>query len=135
MNHRFYLVCLQPFLEYKHINSVVKVFFACILKMYCFYEFIINLVRIGAFMLFPRMINPFLATDLFWCPSESIRKLLVFWCFQGVSKEISVMKWVNDSKNIVVKNGQIDICNWSCCHSNYFKIINVSDWELCKMLD
>ena len=29
-------------------------------------------------------------------PPESIRKPLVFWCFHGVSKEISGMKWVND---------------------------------------
>ena len=35
------------------------------------------------------------ATDLFWNPPESIRKPLVFWSFQGVSKEMSGMKWVN----------------------------------------
>ena len=26
---------------------------------------------------------------------ENIRKPVVFWCFQGVSKEISGMKWIN----------------------------------------
>ena len=31
-------------------------------------------------------INPFHATDVFY---------EVFWCFQGVSKEISGMTWVN----------------------------------------
>ena len=34
---------------------------------------------------------------------------------------------INNSKRIVVKNGKIEICNGSCCHSNCFKIINVSD--------
>ena len=32
------------------------------------------------------LINPFHATDLFWYPLKT--------CFQGVSKEISGMKWV-----------------------------------------
>ena len=41
------------------------------------------------------LINPFHAADLFWYPPENIRKPQVFWCFQGVSKEISGMKWVN----------------------------------------
>ena len=27
-------------------------------------------------------------------PPENIRKFLAFWCFQGVSKEISGIKWV-----------------------------------------
>ena len=30
-----------------------------------------------------------------WIPPENIRKPQVFWCFQGLSKEISGMKWVN----------------------------------------
>ena len=30
-------------------------------------------------------------------PPENIRKPLVFWCFQGVSKEISGMKWINST--------------------------------------
>ena len=33
-----------------------------------------------------------------WClliPPQNIRKSEVFWCFQGVSKEIRDMKWVN----------------------------------------
>ena len=43
-------------------------------------------------------INPFLATDLL-IPPENIRKPEVFWCFQGVSKEISGMKWVKGLTN------------------------------------
>ena len=42
-------------------------------------------------------VNPFPATDLFWYPSENIRKPKVFWFFdvsRGVSKEIGGMKWV-----------------------------------------
>ena len=42
-------------------------------------------------------INPFPATDLFWYPSENIRKPKVFWfsdVSRGVSKEIGGMKWV-----------------------------------------
>ena len=31
-------------------------------------------------------------------PPENIRKPLVFWWFQGVSKEISGMKWVNQNQ-------------------------------------
>ena len=31
-------------------------------------------------------------------PPENIRKREVFWCFQGVSKEICGMKWVNADK-------------------------------------
>ena len=41
----------------KFISSIEKVFFACILKIYRFYQFIINLVQIGAFMFFPQIIN------------------------------------------------------------------------------
>ena len=43
---------------------------------------------------FWKKINTFHATDLFWYPlktSENHR----FWCFQGISKEISGMKWIN----------------------------------------
>ena len=40
------------------------------------------------------VIKPFHATDLFLYP------LKVFWCFQGVSKEISGRKWV---KGLVAK--------------------------------
>ena len=50
--------------------------------------------------LVPR-INPFHATGLFLHPPENIRKPLVFWCFQGVQKETSGLKWVN---LITVKN-------------------------------
>ena len=80
-------------LNYKFINSVVKVFFTCIFKMYHFYQFITNLVQIGEFMLFPKIIN--------------------------------------NNKNTVVKNGNFEICNGSCCHGNCSKIINLSNWELC----
>ena len=41
----------------KFINFVVNVFFASIFVIYRFYQFILNLVQIGAFMLFPQMIN------------------------------------------------------------------------------
>ena len=44
-------------LNNKFINSVVKVFFACIFKICRFYQFIINLAEIGAFMLFLQMIK------------------------------------------------------------------------------
>ena len=41
-------------------------------------------------------------------PPENIRKPEVLWCFQGVSKEISGMKWVDDlqriSPNVTVNN-------------------------------
>ena len=43
-------------LNYKFINSVVKVFFNCIFRIYSFYQFIINFFQIGAFM-FPRIFN------------------------------------------------------------------------------
>ena len=39
-------------------------------------------------------VNPFHATDLFWYPWKH-QKTRGSWCFQGVSKEISGMKWVN----------------------------------------
>ena len=79
----------------KFISSVEKVFFACILKIYRFYQLIINLFQIGAFMFFLQIIN--------------------------------------NSKNTVIKNGKIGICHETCCRSNSFKIINVSDWELCNL--
>ena len=40
-------------------------------------------------------VNPFHATDLL-IPPENIGKLEVFWYFQGVSKEISGMKWFKE---------------------------------------
>ena len=43
-------------------------------------------------------INPFHVRSLL-TPPENIRKPEVFWCFQGVSKEISGMKWVKIIKN------------------------------------
>ena len=48
--------------------------------------------------LFQRLIqiNPFHARS-FLIPPENIRKPLVF-CFQGVSKEISGMKWVDKAR-------------------------------------
>ena len=39
-------------------------------------------------------IKPFHATHLFRYPLKTLRKPLVFWCFQGVSKVIIGMKWV-----------------------------------------
>ena len=42
--------------------------------------------------------QPFLPISSQWSlsiPPENIRKPLVFWCFQGISKENSGMKWVN----------------------------------------
>ena len=40
-----------------------------------------------------KCLNPFHATDLFRYPQKTSK---VFWCFQGVSKEISGIKLVND---------------------------------------
>ena len=40
------------------------------------------------------LINQFHATGLFGYPPENIRKPKVFWCFHGVPKETSGMKWV-----------------------------------------
>ena len=45
--------------------------------------------------------DPFHATDLFWCPLKTSEKLKVFWCFQGVSKKISGMKWVKRIKKYI----------------------------------
>ena len=44
--------------------------------------------------------NPFHVIDHFWYPLKTSE---VFWCFQGVSKEISGMKWVN-VKGRLLKN-------------------------------
>ena len=57
MSHHSYLVCYNLFSNNKFISSIEKVFFACILKIYCFYQFIINLVQIDTFMFFPQIIN------------------------------------------------------------------------------
>ena len=38
--------------------------------------------------------NPYHDTGLF-LPPENIRKPEIFWCFHGVLKVISGMKWVN----------------------------------------
>ena len=53
-------------------------------------------------------------------PPENIRKPLVFWCFQGVSNEISGMKWVNRfpyktamSEANVEKNRMVS-AKWTC---------------------
>ena len=79
----------------KFINSVAKVFFACVFKICFFLSVHYKACPDRAFMLFPQMIN--------------------------------------NSKYLLVKNGKIDICNESCYHCNYFKIINVSGWELCNL--
>ena len=42
-----------------------------------------------------KVVNQFHATGLS-TPPENIRKPEVFSCFQGVSKETSAMKWVNE---------------------------------------
>lgn len=39
----------------------------------------------------------------------------------------------NNNKNTVVKNRKLKICIRSCCHSNYFKIMNVSAGEHCSL--
>ena len=36
-------------------------------------------------------------------PPESITKPLLFWCFQGVSKETTGMKWVNTISNTFIQ--------------------------------
>ena len=38
--------------------------------------------------------NPFVPNALFLYPLKTSESRKVFWCFQGVSKEISGMKWV-----------------------------------------
>ena len=48
-------------------------------------------------LILKNFVNPFHGSLLI--PPENIRKPVVFWCFQGVSKEISGMKWVK--QNIV----------------------------------
>ena len=45
--------------------------------------------------------NAFHATDLFWYPLKTsgaikwYQGVCLLWCFQGVSKKVSGMKWVN----------------------------------------
>ena len=41
------------------------------------------------------LVNPFHATRLFRYALKTSENLKVFWCFQGVSKWASGMKWVN----------------------------------------
>ena len=80
-------------------------------------------------------INPFHATDLFWYPLKNIRKPEVFWYFQGVSKEISGMEWVNnieavnlpvkvlDQYHLILVTRLLHWCRdlWFCvCFSVYF---------------
>ena len=43
-----------------------------------------------------RFLNPFHANG-FCDTSKNIRKPKAFWCFQGVSKETSGMKWVDQA--------------------------------------
>ena len=50
-----------------------------------------------------------------------------------ISAFMLLLQMINNNKNIVVKNGKIDICNGNCCHSNCFEIINLSDWKLCNL--
>ena len=52
------------------------------------YSFIVSQIATSR----TKSLNPFHATDLFWYPLIFFE---VFRCFQGVSKEISGIKWVN----------------------------------------
>ena len=45
----------------------------------------------------------FRATGLFLYPPESVRKRKVFWCFQGVWKDTSEKKWVNNDRIIKIR--------------------------------
>ena len=57
-----------------------------------------SLITINSKVVLYHHFNSFQATDFFWYPPASIRKPVVFWCFQGVSKEISSMKWVKEKQ-------------------------------------
>ena len=68
--------------------------------------------------------DPFHATDLFWCPLKTSEKLKVFWCFQGVSKKISGMKWVKRPSN-KLKNVNFNIENTKIKIGNLTKFKNL----------
>ena len=76
-------------------TSLMKVWYFTLshkLKLLKRYEF-----ERGLWFLFQHLlkaVNPFRATGLFRYPPEN-RKPKVSWCFQGVSKETSGMKWVD----------------------------------------
>ena len=66
-------------------------------------------------------------------PAENIRKLMVFWCFQAVSKEISGMKWVNKIRMVRIDYFLWDdiemseqfqklilYCKKCCTHKNFW---------------
>ena len=76
----------------------------------CFYFIIWNIYSRTVFLWF----NPFHATGLFRYPL----KTSVFWCFQGVSKETSGMKWVNEESNFKQM-----YCNYSKIGQKFMKII------------
>ena len=65
---------------------------AKLLKHYKVLTFSLHVFRVGIICQ-SRVGNPFHATGLL--PLENVRKPEVFWCFQGVQKETSGMKWVN----------------------------------------
>ena len=100
------------------------------------------------------LFNPFHATDLFWYP-ENIRKLRVFWCFQGLSKEIIGMKWVkmfwspNTSRlgvnylvkqnnlyfgNIKLQNFAFDLFFLECNMFSTWNIWRNATWETARSL-
>ena len=106
----------------------------------CFYFIIWNIYSRTVFLWF----NPFHATGLFRYPL----KTSVFWCFQGVSKETSGMKWVNEESNFkqIYRNySKIDqkfmktICKVSVHFSmNIFRklsVIRVSLWFIYKITE
>ena len=73
--------------------------------------------------------NPFNATNLFWYLLKISEKQRFLWCFQGVSKEISGMKWVKQEewyKFLFYLEGlQTDVCE-------VFSIAVVSRFTACK---
>ena len=59
---------------------------------------------------FKKRINPFFVIGLFLYPLQTSRRSEVLWCFQGVEKETSGMKWLK---------GPIGSCKFSIFHEVY----------------
>ena len=82
----------------------------------------------------PKGVNPFHATDLFCWYLENIRKPLVFRYFQGVSKEISGMKWVQslvwDSPQVPMDIGRnLNLLKTQDVNSIYIRL-----WRACSVV-
>ena len=110
--------------EYSHWSILQLIIFT--LK---WYE---SSLLVGLFMIFPWTIALLNLSWILYMHFKIYRFNQLIVNLVQIGAFISFLRFLlaNNTKSIAIKNGKFEICNGNCWHSNWYKIINVSDWML-----